>query len=96
LILPALLALEGGILYYAAAGGWLGAKLRSYGDFLRLNRRWRRSRRSIQQTRLVSDKSLVAAFNSHLTLPGAGDTAILRLANAIFDWYWKVCLHFVQ
>jgi GT2 family glycosyltransferase len=96
LILPALLALEGGILYYAAAGGWLGAKLRSYADFLRLNRRWRRSRRSIQQTRLVSDKSLVVAFNSRLTLPGAGDTAILRLANAIFDWYWKVCLHFVQ
>jgi GT2 family glycosyltransferase len=96
LILPALVALEAGILYYAAAGGWLGAKLRSYADFVRLNRRWRQSRRSIQQTRLVSDRSLATAFNSSLTLPGAGDSAILRLANAIFAWYWRVCLHFVH
>lgn len=96
LILPALVALEAGILYYAAASGWLGAKLRSYADFLRLSGRWRRSRRSIQQTRLVSDKSLAAAFTSRLTLPGAGDTAVLRFANAIFAWYWKVCLRFVH
>jgi GT2 family glycosyltransferase len=96
MILPALVALEAGILCYAAAGGWLGAKLRSYADFVRLNRRWRQSRRSIQQTRLVSDRSLATAFNSSLTLPGAGDSAILRLANAIFAWYWRVCLHFVH
>jgi GT2 family glycosyltransferase len=96
LILPALVALEGGTLYYAAAGGWLGAKLRSYADFLRLNRSWRHSRRSIQETRLVSDKSLAAAFNTRLTLPGAGDTAVLRIANAVFDWYWRVCLRFVH
>jgi GT2 family glycosyltransferase len=96
LILPALVVLEAGILYYAAAGGWLGAKLRSYADFLRLSGRWRRSRRSIQQTRLVSDKSLATAFTSRLTLPGAGDTTVLRFANAVFDWYWKVCLRFVH
>jgi GT2 family glycosyltransferase len=96
LILPALLALEAGILYYAVAGGWLGAKLRSYADFLRLAGRWRHSRRSIQRTRLVSDKSLAAAFTSRLTLPGASDTAVLRLANAVFAWYWKLCMHFVH
>jgi hypothetical protein len=96
LILPALLAMEGAVLYYALAGGWLGAKLRSYADFLRLNRQWRRTRRRIQSTRLVSDKSLASAFNSRLSVPGVGDSPLLRLANVLFDWYWKVCLRFVH
>ncbi|HUE13388.1 MAG TPA: glycosyltransferase family 2 protein [Planctomycetaceae bacterium] len=96
LILPALLAMEGAVLYYALVGGWLGAKLRSYADFLRLNRRWRATRRTIQSTRTVSDKSLVAAFNSRLSVPDAGDSTLFRLANVLFHWYWKLCLRFVQ
>jgi GT2 family glycosyltransferase len=96
LILPALLAMEAAVLCYATAGGWLVAKLRSYADFVRLNRRWRTTRRAIQSTRLVSDKSLVATFNSRVSVPGAGDSALLRFANVVFDWYWKLCLRFVH
>jgi GT2 family glycosyltransferase len=96
LILPALLVMEAAVLCYAATGGWLGAKLRSYADFLRMSRRWRQSRRAIQSTRLVSDRALVSAFNSHVNIPGAGDSGLLRVANFVFDWYWKLCLHFVH
>ena len=96
MILPALLAMEGAVLYYAAAGGWLGAKLRSYADFLRLNRSWRQARRTIQRTRLVSDRSLALAFSSRLSVPGVGDNRLFRLANLFFDWYWKLCLRFVH
>ena len=96
LILPALVAMEGAVLYYALMQGWLGAKLRSYADFLRLNRHWRDARRAIQKTRLVSDKSLAAAFNSRLSVPGESGSPLFRLANVFFDWYWKFCLRVVQ
>jgi GT2 family glycosyltransferase len=96
LILPALLAMEGAVLYYALAGGWLGAKLRSYADFLRLNRKWRTTRRKVQSTRLVSDKSLASALNSRLSVPDVGGSRLFRLANQLFDWYWKLCLRFVH
>jgi GT2 family glycosyltransferase len=96
LILPALLVMEAAVLCYAATGGWLGAKLRSYADFLRMSRRWRQSRRTIQSTRLVSDRALVSAFNSRVSIPGVGDSGLLRVANFVFDWYWKLCLHFVH
>jgi hypothetical protein len=96
LILPALLAMEAAVLYYALVGGWLGAKLRSYADFLRLRHRWQTTRREVQSTRLVSDRSLAAALNSRLSVPDAGGSILLRLANRLFDWYWKLCLPFVH
>ena len=96
LILPALVAMEAAVLYYAFVEGWLGAKLRSYADFLRLSRHWREARRAIQKTRLVSDKSLAAAFNSRLSVPGESASPLFRLANVFFDWYWKLCLRVVQ
>lgn len=96
LILPALVGMEAAVLYYAAAGGWLGAKLRSYADFLRLSRRWRRERQAIQRTRTISDRALAAAFNSRLSVPGSGNSVLLRVANACFDWYWKLCLRVVN
>jgi GT2 family glycosyltransferase len=96
LILPALLAMEAAVLYYAIVEGWFGAKLRSYADFVRLSPHWRQARRAIQSTRLVSDKSLAAAFNSRVSVPGKSESLLFRLANAFFDEYWKLCLRVVQ
>jgi GT2 family glycosyltransferase len=96
MIFPALLAMEGAVLYYALTRGWFRAKLRSYADFVRLSRKWRATRRAVQSTRLVSDKSLAAVLNGRLTAPHVGETPLFRVADRLFDWYWKLCLRFVH
>ncbi len=91
-VLPALLITELALLPVAARGGWLGAKLRAWGDVLRWLPWIVRRRRRVQCTRAIG----AAEFASLLT-PGLDSPFVVLprplvpLVTAGLRAYWRGC-----
>jgi GT2 family glycosyltransferase len=88
LLAPALVATELALLPAAAAGGWLGEKLRASADTLAGLPRLRRERRAVQATRRVPSTELARWLTPELSsayLGRAGRSAWLRAA---LGGYW--------
>jgi N-acetylglucosaminyl-diphospho-decaprenol L-rhamnosyltransferase len=86
---PALLLLEPFLLAYAAAGGWLGAKLRSYADLAAWLPRGRAERHAVQRSTVISATRFAEGLTAELDSPFLGAVGRSRLANALIRAYWR-------
>lgn len=94
LLLPAMWLTDLGLLVMAAKTGWLGAKLRSLGWFLRPSS-WRylwRGRRAIAGLRRVPDRELLGRFTAVIDYPDFRNPAVTYLVEPA----WKLVLRLLR
>jgi len=90
LVAPALAVLEVGMIGYAAADGWLGAKLSAYG-WLWSHRRWlRERRRRVQAERVVPEHELTWLFADHLQPGNLPPPRALVPLDRVLQAYWRL------
>jgi GT2 family glycosyltransferase len=90
LLLPALLLADLGLLFMAARGGWLGAKLRSLLWFVRPTA-WRylwRGRRAVAAIRRVPDREILRHFAAVIDYPGFRGPIVTHVVEPV----WKLLL----
>jgi hypothetical protein len=91
-LVPALVATELALVPVAAAGGWLGQKLLSWGDTLRALGRLLRERRQIQKGRTIGAAEFARPFTADLASPYLGRAGRSRALRAALRGYWSVVL----
>jgi len=92
LILPALILMEIGLIFFSFKNGWFYEKMKVYSYFLNLNN-WRRiiaERKKIQSSRTVGDRRIVKMFSGKIWYQEIGGGARLKVANIIFNIYWEL------
>jgi GT2 family glycosyltransferase len=90
LVAPALAVLEVGMIGYAAADGWLGAKLSAY-RWLWTHRRWlRQRRRRLQAARVVPEHELTWLFADHLQPGNLPPPRALVPLDRVLRAYWRL------
>jgi len=90
LTLPLLLALEVGIIAYAARQGWLRQKLASYRWIWR-RRSWLRARRAeLAAARVRSERDLAHLYSPHLDPKNIGLPDFVRPLDTAMAAYWRV------
>ncbi len=92
LVAPALIATELALVVVAIAGGWIGQKLRAWGDTLAAIPRLISERRAIQAGRAISTGAFATSLVADLTTPYLGRASRSRLLGAILRGYWRAVL----
>jgi GT2 family glycosyltransferase len=82
---PLFLVVEVSVLLHATLNGWLGEKLRSYSDILRVRAAVTRRRRSVQARRVVCDDALLRKFVAEIEHPYVG-RAVASVLNQLVVW----------
>ena len=88
-VLPALLLIELAVLVFAARGGWLGAKLRSWLDVLAWLPRAPAERRAIQRTAVIAPAQFAAGLSHRLDSPFFGPAGGWRWLQLALGGYWS-------
>ncbi|HMD51644.1 MAG TPA: hypothetical protein VKG62_02935, partial [Solirubrobacteraceae bacterium] len=91
LLAPVLLATEAAVLARAARDGWLGEKLRAWRELLGQGPALVRWRRSVQSTRRVSDREVLAPFVGGMDTGPLG-SALPGWVNAVLERYRRLVL----
>jgi GT2 family glycosyltransferase len=86
---PALIATELALLVVAAAGGWLGEKLRANREVLAALPRLRRERREIQASAAIGPREFAELLTPDLDSEYLGRAARSRLLRVILRSYWR-------
>lgn len=97
LILPALLVMEAGMLFYSVINGWIATKLRVYAYFLRPST-WRkiiRKRKMVAKLRVVRDFEVVKDFSGSVLFQEIENPALKYIANPFLKIYWAVVKRFL-
>lgn len=97
LIAPAFIIMEIGLIFFAAYGGWRKEKMDVYKYFLR-PKHWRyiiKARQQTQKLRKIKDEDIIKLFSGRIWYQEIGD-AKLKVANVIFNVYWKVIKIFIR
>ena len=89
LVFPALLATELALLLAAAAGGWLGPKLRANADVARALPRLLRERREVQATASVDGATFASCLVAELDSGFLGAAGRSRLIGGLLRGYWS-------
>lgn len=90
LTLPLLLALEVGIVLYAARQGWLRQKLASYRWIWR-RRAWLRTRRAeLAAVRVRDERDLAHLYSAHLDPGNIGLPDFVRPLDTVMAAYWRI------
>ncbi len=89
LVMPALLATELALLVVAAAGGWLGPKLRANADVARALPRLLRERREVQATAAIDAATFAECLTAELDSEFLGAAGRSRLIRALLRGYWS-------
>jgi hypothetical protein len=92
LLVPVLVATELALVPVAAAGGWLGPKVLSWGDTLRALGRLLRERRMIQTGRTIGTAEFARGFTADLASPYLGRAGRSRALRGALRAYWSVVL----
>jgi GT2 family glycosyltransferase len=92
LVMPALLATELALLVVAAAGGWLGPKLRANLDVLRALPRLLRERRVVQATATVDAATFAGSLVAELDSGFLGAAGRSRPLRGMLRGYWSFVL----
>jgi GT2 family glycosyltransferase len=92
LILPPLMAMQLGMLVYAAISGWLWDELKVMAHFLRIStwRSIRRARRRVQTRRRIPDREVVRWFNGRIAFEGLNNPVFRFVINPGIHAYWRV------
>lgn len=97
LISPALLAMEIGLFLFSFFSGFWREKLRVYEYFLEI-KNWRaliESRKKAQSIRRVSDGKIVKYFVGKILFQDMDNPILTKIANPIFNFYWKLVKLFI-
>ncbi len=92
ILLPAIIAMDLGLLAYSIPGGWFKTKLSVYGYFIEL-KNWRaifRERKKIKALRKLPDKKLLKYFQGRVLFQEIDNPVLKYIANPIFNLYWNV------
>ncbi|OGY42592.1 MAG: hypothetical protein A2Y82_01765 [Candidatus Buchananbacteria bacterium RBG_13_36_9] len=92
LILPALIAMELGLLLFSFKSGFWREKLRVYGYFLGL-KNWQRifrERRARKEKRVRSDSEIVKLFTGKIEFQEIDNWLLKKIANPLFNAYWQL------
>ena len=90
-ILPALVIMEVGLLFFSFGNGWRREKLEGYAYFLKPSS-WRAifvKRAAIQKIRQFKDREIVRSFSGKIEHQEV-DNPVVRAINPFFDAYWQV------
>lgn len=92
LLLPAMLMMEMGQLYFAMRNGVLDQKVRSYSFFLQQKnlRRLLARRQMAQRRRIIGDREFMARFAGDVQSPELASPLLRYIANPFFSFYWKI------
>jgi GT2 family glycosyltransferase len=91
-IVPALLFMEMGQLFFALIRGWLIEKLKVYEYFLRAPN-WDKimaARKKIKSFRVKKDKEIVDDLAGEILFQEIDNPVLKYFANPIFKWYWDL------
>jgi len=91
LLLPPMMAMELGQLYFAWRHGVLGAKLQAYQYFLNRSnvQRLVQRRTQAQRRRRISDREFTARFTSAANFPELKSRVLKYVGNPLMTAYWK-------
>ena len=92
LILPAMLAMDLGMLLYSIPGGWLKTKISVYKYFIK-PKHWRaifRERKKIKTLRKLGDRKLLKDFQGRVLFQEIENPILKHIANPAFNLYWKL------
>jgi GT2 family glycosyltransferase len=91
LILPALLAMDLGMLLYSIMNGWFITKIRVYGYFLKPSswKKIKEERRKIMKYRKVDDRMIVKNLYGKVLFQEISNPILGYVANPIFNLYWQ-------
>lgn len=98
LLLPALLLMELGQLYFAWRQGVLRQKLRAYGFFLERANRVRvwSDRKAAQHARTVGDRVLTRSFSGRIAFREIESPLVKYVANPVLGAYWAVARRLIR
>jgi GT2 family glycosyltransferase len=91
LLMPALLLMEAGQIYFACRNHLLGQKLRAVGFFLNIRNLGRllRQRRQAQRRRIIRDRDFTAPFTGNVDFSELNSVLLKRVGNPILSTYWR-------
>jgi len=89
LILPALIVTEIGVCLLALSQGWLGYKLASYRDLLRMREQIGDGRRLAQRIRQAPDREIAKELAGGIHFEEANQ-GLVRLGSALLAGYWRI------
>lgn len=91
LIAGPLAIMEGGMLFYAALNGWLGAKIKSYLWFLNSQNIGRIAvkRKFLKALRRIPDKELLGPVIARVEYQEVSNPLLDNVVNPVFEAYWK-------
>jgi GT2 family glycosyltransferase len=91
-ILPALIFMEMGQLFFALVKGWLPEKLKVYEYFLHADN-WSKiwaTRKEVKNFRVKKDKEIVDDFAGEILFQEIDNPVLKYFANPFFKWYWDL------
>jgi GT2 family glycosyltransferase len=89
-ILPAMIIMELGQLFFALAKGWLPQKLKAYEYFLHPDS-WDKiaaARKQVKAFRVKKDAEIVDDFSGEILFQEIDNPVLKYIANPFFKWYW--------
>lgn len=89
LFFPACLAMEIGLLYYAAKNGWLKEKLKGCAWFFKNLNYVLRERKKIQKLRVASDREILRLFAGSIKFQDIDNPLLTKLVNPIMEAYFN-------
>jgi GT2 family glycosyltransferase len=97
LLLPALFAMEAGMLVYSAFGGWFTEKLKASFSLLRpeIIRQIKRNRKRIKELRIRQDKEIISGFIAIIDFEEVNNFLLTKIANPLFSLYWFIVKRFI-
>jgi len=96
LLLPALIFMELGILFYSLVTGWFFTKIKSYFSILAYLPYNLKKRNKIQKQRNISDKKLADILTGKFNFEGFTHPLIKYIVNPILGIYWKIIRKIIQ
>lgn len=92
LVLPALIIMDIGILFYSVVNNWFKTKIKVYCYFLHLSS-WKKiiiKRNEIKKIRKKKDKEIIKDFTGKVLFQEINNPILVYIANPIFDIYFKI------
>jgi hypothetical protein len=92
LLLPAIVAMELGMIFYSIVNGWFSKEIQIIKYFL-LPETWSKilaKRKQVQKLRVKKDKDVVKNFVGRVLFQEVDNPVLKYIANPIFNLYWQI------
>ena len=89
-LLPAILIMDVGMLFYSLINGWIGVKLNVYKYFLKVDS-WKKiikTRKEIKKLRKINDSQIVKNVVGKVEFQEINNPVLKYIANPILNAYW--------